>query len=554
MANENTDPLAAYVKRLFEIESGGNPNAVTGSNRGLGQFGRREEAAYGITDANRTDPMVQAAAVAAEHAKNTAALTRVLGSDPTFADHYLAHQQGLAGASALLANPDQPAWKVLRPFYKSDAIAQLAVTGNIPRGSPLKGLDVNDISAGGFTGYWRDKFNRGLGSGGQPETVAAASFPAAASGADTPAKSAPAAGAFEGAPAATLPAGVGEGLVAQARASGQSQAPATAAAPAVGSPATAGLAGLGGGGAGAGAGGGTLADLGKQLMARAAQPPKSPFPFPVQQFAPANTGPLKPLPLQLPKFGEGGIVDKPTLAMVGEKGPEAIVPLSAFEAAAARTRAPYAHVNDRPSGLLDVGHVLGKKLASVLTAPRDAFMGNLQVSDPATGMPTPEAMSRGMQVANSLFTSGIPMAPRGAVGAGGGRLTQPSRLSSEALMQRAGDAQSALVQSLKGVESGGHPVEPMDLALNSELADALPAAVKAAHVEHQSLRAEVSRRIQGIDTKIQAAGHEPMDLALSPELLASAPLDVQKLMGERNVLIGRPAGGASTARSLGLKA
>jgi hypothetical protein len=154
--------MRGYVGRLFQIESGGDPQAVTGSNRGLGQFGPAEERMYGITDANRHQPEAQAAAVMAERAANDPSLRRVLGREPTHADHYLAHQQGLAGASALLTNPNVPAWQAIRPFYKSDAIAQKAITGNIPGDSPLKRLGVNDISSAGFTSMWRDKFNHGL--------------------------------------------------------------------------------------------------------------------------------------------------------------------------------------------------------------------------------------------------------------------------------------------------------------------------------------------------------------------------------------------------------
>ena len=153
---------SSYVNRLFQIESGGNPGAVTGSNRGLGQFGPAEERTYGINDANRRDPNAQAAAVMAERAANEPALTRALGRAPTDAEHYLAHQQGLAGASVLLSNPDVPAWQAIRRYYGSDAIAQKAITGNIPSDSPLKRLNVDDISSAGFTAMWRDKFNRGL--------------------------------------------------------------------------------------------------------------------------------------------------------------------------------------------------------------------------------------------------------------------------------------------------------------------------------------------------------------------------------------------------------
>lgn len=157
--------LGDYVKRLFHIESGGDVNAVTGSNRGLGQFGPREERLYGIDDSNRHLPEAQANAVIREMASNHDALTRALGRQPDYADHYLAHQQGRAGAVALLSNPSVPAWVAVRQFYPNERVAKSAIMGNIPRDSPLKRLPVDQISAAGFTSMWANKFNQGLPGG-----------------------------------------------------------------------------------------------------------------------------------------------------------------------------------------------------------------------------------------------------------------------------------------------------------------------------------------------------------------------------------------------------
>ena len=128
---------------------------------------------YGINDANRTDPAAQAASVAAERAHHAPILAKALGRDPTPGELYLMHQQGIAGGPALLgADPNTPAWRVIRPYYKSDAIAQKAITGNIPRGSPLYGMDPNSIAAGAFTGFWKDKFEGGMGGNTAPMTAA----------------------------------------------------------------------------------------------------------------------------------------------------------------------------------------------------------------------------------------------------------------------------------------------------------------------------------------------------------------------------------------------
>jgi hypothetical protein len=57
----------------------------------------------------------------------------------------------------------------------------------------------------------------------------------------------------------------------------------------------------------------------------------------------------------------------------------------------------------------------------------------MQVNDPLTGMPTPEAMQRGQGVANLATTGGIPMAQRGAAGMAGGKLGSPEHITGAAV-------------------------------------------------------------------------------------------------------------------------
>lgn len=189
MADDSTSQEAAlirakaaidpgYVARLFQIESGGNPNAVTGSNRGLGQFGPQEEAKYGISNANRANPAAQSTAVHREAIDHATALRTALGRDPTPGEQYLTHQQGIAGGPALLtADPSTPAWQAIRPFYKSDAMARLAITGNIPGDHPLRGQDADKITAGDFRNLWVNKFERGLAGAGNASPAAPMASP-----------------------------------------------------------------------------------------------------------------------------------------------------------------------------------------------------------------------------------------------------------------------------------------------------------------------------------------------------------------------------------------
>ena len=148
-----------FIHKLVTIESGGNPNASTGSYRGLGQFGPSEEKRYGINDSNWNDPQVATNAIKQHMAWLIPQLTEKLGRPPTDGELYLAHQQGVAGGPALLNNPDAPAWKAIRPYYKSDEMAKLAISGNIPRGNYLKSIPIDEVKASDFAKLWTSRFD-----------------------------------------------------------------------------------------------------------------------------------------------------------------------------------------------------------------------------------------------------------------------------------------------------------------------------------------------------------------------------------------------------------
>jgi hypothetical protein len=99
-----------------------------------------------------------------ERNENRPALTRALGREPTDAEYYLAHQQGRAGAAALLSaaqnNPNTPAWQAIRRFYGSDAIARRAIGGNAPGMNPVR---ASMMTAGQFVDFWNNKFNHFAG-------------------------------------------------------------------------------------------------------------------------------------------------------------------------------------------------------------------------------------------------------------------------------------------------------------------------------------------------------------------------------------------------------
>lgn len=177
-----------YAQRTFQVESGGNPNAQSGQYGGLGQFSKALEARYGINDANRTDPVVQARALASENQENHDALARALGHEPTPADYYLAHQQGIGGAVAHITQPNLPAWQnmfsTLEGREKGQGWARQAIWGNMtPAMQAQFPGGVDTVTSGDFARMWAQRFynqpiqaagvqpNDGTQTGAQPAAL-----------------------------------------------------------------------------------------------------------------------------------------------------------------------------------------------------------------------------------------------------------------------------------------------------------------------------------------------------------------------------------------------
>jgi len=138
-----------FTRALWSIEGGGR----TGSNVGKAQFGPEEIRRYG----NPNDPRsVEREAVAIQNN-----LRPALGRNPEPWEMYLTHQQGMSGGRTLLtADRNMPAWQAIRHYYKSDAMAKRAITGNLY--NELKGVPAENITVGMFRDWWQRRFNREL--------------------------------------------------------------------------------------------------------------------------------------------------------------------------------------------------------------------------------------------------------------------------------------------------------------------------------------------------------------------------------------------------------
>lgn len=139
----------------------GDPNRKNPESTAMGvyQFIDSAWADEGGTADDRTDIDQQIKLGIQRIKKNTDGLRESLGREPSGAEVYLAHQQGLAGAKALLNAPaDVSAVDAISRFYGSDnAKATAAITKN--GGS-------ENMTAGQFVQMWERKFNKRTGQDG----------------------------------------------------------------------------------------------------------------------------------------------------------------------------------------------------------------------------------------------------------------------------------------------------------------------------------------------------------------------------------------------------
>jgi hypothetical protein len=159
-ADQENGLPAGFSKGTGWIESRHNPKAHSAGSqyKGLMQIGNDEAKKYGVDVWDADSSIKGAAKIAAANQYN---FRQVVGRDPSAGELYLMHQQGPAGAIALLRNPDKPAWQVVRPFYKSDAMARKVISGN--GGNP-------NAPAGQFANHWISHFS--APSSSQEQTAA----------------------------------------------------------------------------------------------------------------------------------------------------------------------------------------------------------------------------------------------------------------------------------------------------------------------------------------------------------------------------------------------
>ena len=150
----------SYMRRIMSIESSGNPNARTGSYKGLFQLSEPEFKRWGGTG-NIYDPIANSKAMAAKVRGETNYFKEKYGRQPSPTELYLIHQQGEGGFDAHLNNPNQPAWQSMLSTgegkQKGEVWAKKAIWGNIPNDIKKQYGSVDNVTSQDFMNIWKHK-------------------------------------------------------------------------------------------------------------------------------------------------------------------------------------------------------------------------------------------------------------------------------------------------------------------------------------------------------------------------------------------------------------
>ncbi|MGH6714574.1 MAG: hypothetical protein ACREDC_00120 [Bradyrhizobium sp.] len=162
-ASSTYDVPSDWLAKTAQIESTGGRETGPSRAGASGDFGLMPAVAvqYG---ADPNNPNQAAAATAQLYQHNLPVLQQALGRAPTGSEMYLAHQQGAAGAAALLTHPGENAVDALAPFYGSPAAARSAIVDN--------GGSAN-MTAGDFTKMWTSRWALAPGAPGPHPNITA---------------------------------------------------------------------------------------------------------------------------------------------------------------------------------------------------------------------------------------------------------------------------------------------------------------------------------------------------------------------------------------------
>jgi len=162
------------MRAIMKIESGGNPNARTGSYKGLYQLSDSEFNRLGGRG-NIFDPKENERIAMLKLQQEADQVSKKLGRALTPGEIYLVHQQGVGGSYEHLTNPGRPAWQSMHATgegrNKGEKWSRLAIWGNVPDKDKARYGSVENLTSGEFAKLWSDRIARGGGGAGKAAEV-----------------------------------------------------------------------------------------------------------------------------------------------------------------------------------------------------------------------------------------------------------------------------------------------------------------------------------------------------------------------------------------------
>jgi len=171
------DPELALTTARIESNFGQDKDRPGSQYKGVFQLGDNEWASMGGTEANRYDRATQVNLGTALLARRQQQLADRLGRTPSNYEIYLAHNQGVAGAAALINNPNMTAKEALMSVGVGSNLAERSIAGN-------GGQKFVNAPASEYVKFWNDTYNHFKGQiGDTPENVVAQVTPRIGTGA-----------------------------------------------------------------------------------------------------------------------------------------------------------------------------------------------------------------------------------------------------------------------------------------------------------------------------------------------------------------------------------
>lgn len=170
------------MKAIKKIESGGNPNARTGSYKGLYQLSDEEFKKRGGRG-SIFDPGENERVATLKLQQEADQVSAKLGRPLTPGEIYLVHQQGVGGSYEHITKPDRPAWQSMHATgegrNKGEGWSRLAIWGNVPDKDKARYGSVENLTSGEFAKMWSDRIARGGGGAGEAAIAMNAAKPTA---------------------------------------------------------------------------------------------------------------------------------------------------------------------------------------------------------------------------------------------------------------------------------------------------------------------------------------------------------------------------------------